>query len=67
MDLTRMFLSRRREYPYPFATLYILGPLLLDVHTLRCTGKLYSDAYGEDALELQPSPFDWNDTVGFVI
>jgi hypothetical protein len=34
---------------------------------LRCAGKLDSDACGEDALELQPGPFDWNDTVGFVI
>ena len=39
----------------------------LSDNALRCAGKLDSDACGEDALELQPSPFDWNDTVGFVI
>jgi hypothetical protein len=36
-------------------------------HALRCAGKLDSDACGENALELHPSPFDWNDTVGFII
>jgi hypothetical protein len=40
---------------------------LFEDHALCCAGKLDSHACGEDALELQPSPFDWNDTVGFVV
>ena len=40
---------------------------LFEDHELRCAGKLDSDPCGENALESQPSPFDWNGTVSFII
>jgi hypothetical protein len=39
---------------------------ILEDHALRRARKLDRGAGGENALELHPSPFDRNDTVGFI-
>ena len=39
---------------------------ILEDHALRRARKLDRGAGGENSLELHPSPFDRNDTVGFI-
>ena len=59
-------LGARRDQMFP-TQMSGRGAHLFEDHALRCAGKPDSDACGEDALELHPSPFNWNDTVSFVI
>jgi len=59
-------LGRDRSRLAKFGALLRAG-LLCDPVQSSCAGKLDSDPCGENALELQPGPFDWNDTVSFII